>query len=196
MSEYGGKSMSEILKEQLALIGLLVLFVGIVSTETYYAWFGLRYQLLDVPATHLLYRGITSLVGEPLLALPYLVAVGCLCLDDQATRRNWSIRSVSVPLTYAVLVGLIAASYYGALHAANAAAQRDATAATSTLPRLLLAQPGVHQCEMDQDISTYRILRLTDDQLLAIRPGEADADVRPALRHFPRGCFGAITTAR
>ena len=63
------------LKEQLALITFVVLFAGMVSTETYYAAFGIRYQLLELSVAHLVSRGLTAVVDSPFLLIAYVAAI-------------------------------------------------------------------------------------------------------------------------
>src|SRR5690242_5635927 len=43
------EALSSTIKDELILISFLVLFVGIISTETYYHVFGVRYQFLSLP---------------------------------------------------------------------------------------------------------------------------------------------------
>jgi hypothetical protein len=64
------KSTVSVLKEQFAMIAILVVLIGTVYTDSYYAGFGLRYQSLNLPAAHILYRGFTAIVDMPSLALP------------------------------------------------------------------------------------------------------------------------------
>jgi hypothetical protein len=76
----GDKSAASVMKEQFALIGMLVVLIGAVYTDSYYSGFGLRYQSLGLPASHILYRGLTAVVDMPFLVVPYVVGVGWLAL--------------------------------------------------------------------------------------------------------------------
>src|SRR5438477_9600817 len=78
-----------IIKDQLILLSFLVLLAGIVSTETYYAVFGVKYQFLSLPSFHLIYRGLTSLFDAPLLLLTYAAAALWLVLDMYGAAKRW-----------------------------------------------------------------------------------------------------------
>lgn len=70
------KSPASVLKEQLVLIGTLVVLIGTIYTDSYYSGFGLRYQSLSLPASHILDCALTAVVDIPILVLPYLICVG------------------------------------------------------------------------------------------------------------------------
>ena len=62
------------LKDQIALLALLVTLAGLASTEAYYARFDLQYQFLGLPATHIVYRGIGIVSAHLYVVLPYALA--------------------------------------------------------------------------------------------------------------------------
>jgi hypothetical protein len=59
--------MLKVLKENLSLLSLMVVLVGTSSTDAYYSLFGLRYELIDIPASHILFRGLTAVWAFPAL---------------------------------------------------------------------------------------------------------------------------------
>ena len=67
--------MIKALRDNLALLALLITLVGISSTEAYYAYFGLKYQFIDLSGSHIPYRGLTTVFLFPLLIVLYLVAI-------------------------------------------------------------------------------------------------------------------------
>src|SRR5689334_17097620 len=80
-SEKQPESIATTLKAELALISLLVVFTGLATTEAYYGYLGLRYQSLNLSASHILYRGITAIPSAPILLLPYLCCFLLLFFD-------------------------------------------------------------------------------------------------------------------
>jgi hypothetical protein len=81
-------SLSGVIKDELYFISLLILFVGIISTESYYHTFGVKYQFLNLPVFHIIYRGLTANIANPVLLFSYLIAVGWLTLDSFAVKQN------------------------------------------------------------------------------------------------------------
>jgi hypothetical protein len=124
-----------VLKEQLALITFLVLFAGLVSTDTYYSGFGIRYQVMEFSITHLVYRGLTAVTDGPWLMIAYLVAIGwlaggCAWLSKKGARLCQWVQ----PITYAIIVTLVIIAYAAAISAGANAANRDLSAEASHLP--------------------------------------------------------------
>src|SRR4051812_8536687 len=68
-------TIAAIIKDQLVILGSLVLAVGIISTHSYYAVFGIKYQMLDLPTFHMVYHGLLILIDAPYLLAPYFIAV-------------------------------------------------------------------------------------------------------------------------
>ena len=68
-----------LIKDELLTLSSLVLFAGIISTEAYYDSFSVRYRLLGLPSSHVVYRGLTILIDAPYLLVPYLLAAIRLC---------------------------------------------------------------------------------------------------------------------
>lgn len=129
------KSTAAVLQEQIALIAILVVLVGTVYSDSYYAAFGLRYQSLNLPAAHIIYRGFTVLVTSPYVAIPpYLLAVGWLALISTRRPTPW-IGQNQIWLTYVVIVGVLFLAYPLTVHAGLRAAAQD-RGMESHLPRI------------------------------------------------------------
>src|SRR5882672_3320256 len=98
---------SGIIKDQLVLISFLVFFVGIISTHTYYASFGIKYQFLDLPTFHIIYYGLLILIDAPYLVIPYVLVIAWLGLDGYSAasrlRRFTQLRGL---LTYILIIPL------------------------------------------------------------------------------------------
>jgi|SRR5471032_843545 len=160
--------MTSLLKEQLALLGSLVLFVGLVSTEAYYAAFQVSYQHLSLPASHVVLRGLTVLVDAPYLLLPYAAAVAWLLRND--TKRKKQSGVPAPVLTYVFLAALVCLTYPLAQHAGLAQADRDSREGTSRLPRVSrLELEGADASVTPLEIP-YRVLVTDGDFVFLIRP--------------------------
>lgn len=180
------------LKSELTLVSLLVIFVGIVATEFYYGSFGLRYQFLNLPATHILYRGLTVVPAAPYLLIPYALGFFWLYLDGWLRDKLVS-RRVRSPVTYAVVIGLLAVTYPMARHAAKTQGDRDAHEATSTLPELVQMKTATQ--DVDLGIPHYRLLVIDGDFVVIFRPlrdGDKFATVK--LRRYKKGDIAILDT--
>src|ERR1041385_7956062 len=128
----------EIIKDQLVILGSLVLAVGIISTHSYYAAFGIKYQTLDLPTFHIVYHGLLILVDAPYLLVPYFIAVAWLCFGSYASTRDWNkFITLRIPLTYALILGLFVVTFPLARLAGTKQADADLHEQTSRLPRIV-----------------------------------------------------------
>lgn len=184
------KSTAAVLKEQIALIAILVVLVGTVYSDSYYAAFGLRYQSLSLPAAHIIYRGFTVLVTSPYVAIPYLLAVGWLALISTRRPTPW-IDQNQIWLTYVVIVGVLFLAYPLTVHAGLSAAAQD-RGMESHLPRIkrmLSAHADAGPCLPDQ----CRLLLIDADYLYVFVPQKDSNDV-PSLKRLDRKEFDEIDT--
>src|SRR6266545_3360112 len=88
---------------QASLMAAYMIFTGLVTTEAYYEVFGLRFQTLQFPPTHVVYRGLTILSSSPSLFVPLALFFGWLLVADdrvparpRASRRKWLALALSV----------------------------------------------------------------------------------------------------
>lgn len=184
------KTTVAVLKEQLALIGILVVLIGTIYTDSYYAAFGLRYQSLSLPASHVLYRGFTVLIGAPYVAIPYLLAVVWLALMSIKSESTWIGRN-QVWLTYLILTTILGLTYPLTVHAGLSAAAQD-RGMGSRLPkikRMMSSHADAPACQPDQ----CRLL-LTDTDYIYVFAPQANQNDLPNLKRLDRKEFNEIDT--
>jgi hypothetical protein len=188
-----GTDLASALKEQLALMTVLVLFAGLVSTETYYAAFGIRYQLLELSVSHLVSRGMTAVLDSPFLLVAYVAALFWLSFGAGwfgARRPSWS-RLVQ-PATYGLVFAIIVVAYLTSVSAGRDAARRDLGAMTSLLP--------VVQAMKSTDGRTlpyvgYRLLTAGNETVVVFKPIGSPAE-SPFIHLLKREDVGDITITR
>jgi hypothetical protein len=105
------ESIATTLKAELALIALLVVFTGPATTETYYGYFGLRYQFLNLSASHILYRGITAIPSAPTLLLPYVSCFLLLFSDSRMRGGTATAQQLRSPIAYGFVVAILLLAY-------------------------------------------------------------------------------------
>lgn len=132
------KSRNVNIKEQLSLLSLLVFFVGIVSTETYYAAFNVKYQTLSLPVFHIIYRGLTAILHNWLILGVYVLAALWLALQDAIVASASQKHNILAAILPYLFVGfVVVANYCLARDAGNTAAREDMYESTCTLPRII-----------------------------------------------------------
>ena len=128
--------MLKTLGENLSLLAILVVLVGVSSTDAYYASFGLKYQLLALTPDHILIRGLSAVFELPLIVTLYVIAI--MLIAGQARlalfvggvdRLRW--------LNYGFVIVLAIAGWWAGDYAGKAAASRDGTLERTTLPHLV-----------------------------------------------------------
>ncbi len=182
------------LKDQIALLALLVTLAGLASTEAYYARFNLQYQFLGLPATHIVYRGISIVLSGVYVCLPYLAACAWLLM---IAGRATPIRSerFQLMLTYLVVVGVMIATYAFAWIAGAGQANRDRIEATCSLPKVMAAE-----VKDSSDIDAgqrFRLLLTDSDSIVLFKPMESeDASKAPLIKRFAKDAIRVLETAR
>lgn len=182
-----------VLKEQLALVTFLVLFAGMVAVDTYYAGFGVRYQVMDFSATHLVYRGLTAVIDGPWLVIAYLVATGWLAGGSAwlaAQGARW-VRWVQ-PITYALIIVLVLVAYLAAIVAGANAAKSDLADKTSRLPviREIKGKDGAVL-----PFAGYRLLFAGKDSVVLFKAATSPAE-SPFIHLLKRDDTSDITITR
>jgi hypothetical protein len=161
-------SLAAALKDQIALISLLVLFAGFVSTDTYYSAFGLRFQLLDLPINHLIYRGLSALVNSSLLAPAYILAIAWLAFGAQLVQRYLKATNEQAQaISYTVIAVAVIAAYFGGIVAGRNAANEDILEATSRLP---VIQSITNSKGEPLQFEENRLLLNQKDRVVVFRP--------------------------
>jgi hypothetical protein len=186
--------LSGIIKDELFLIGFLILCVGVIFSDAYYARFGVKYQFLNFPSFHIIYRGLTALIGAPYLFLPYLLAVAWLGLDIYAMRKEWdAFLRFRTPASYLLLFLVLALCYPLAIRAGLKQAERDLNNQTSTLPQV--AKMVTKKDEFRQPEDNYRLLMIDGDFVIIFRPLEpSDQGVVPKIKRYSKGDVYVIET--
>lgn len=188
-------SLSGVIKDELFFISSLILFVGIISTETYYHYFGVKYQFLNLPIFHIIYRGVTAIIASPALLFPYLTAVGWLILDGFAVRQNWTrFLRFQRPLAYLLMLLVLLVAYPLARRSGRAEAQVDLQKDTSSLSTILrLEANGIS--EEDVDENEYRLLMIDSDYVIYFKPlKKGETQSIPVIHRLPRGEVHALDT--
>lgn len=188
--------LSGVIKDELVLMSFLVLFVGIISTETYYYSFGIKYQFLSLPASHVIYRGLTAIITSPSLLIPYIVAVAWLVLDGYAPRLNlrWLL-PLQRPLSYILMLVLLIIAYPLARRTGRLEASSDLRINTSSLPTLIYLKTS-DGTEYKSD-KGYRLLMIDSDYVIFFKPLEA-AEIAslPVIHRVPRGEVHVLDAAK
>lgn len=187
-------TITAIIKDQLVLLGSLVLAVGIISTHSYYAVFGIKYQMLDLPTFHMVYHGLLIIIDAPYLLAPYVIAVAWLCFDAYASLKNWSrfIR-IRVPSTYVLILALFIVRFPLARRAGTKQAQVDLQEATSILPRIVNMElaNGTKYGLGDG----YRLLEIDSTFTTVFKPlGVNDTSTLPNIKRFSKAQVNVIET--
>lgn len=189
-------AITEIIKDQLVILGSLVLAVGIISTHSYYAVFGIKYQMLDLPTFHIVYHGLLILIDAPYLLAPYFIAVAWLSLDSYASAESWNkfIR-IRIPLTYALILGLFVVTFPLARRAGTKQAEADLHEQTSMLPRIVNIEltDGTKYGLGDG----YRLLEADSTYTTVFKPLDvSDTSTLPNIKRFSKGQINVIETLR
>ncbi len=168
---------SENIYKLLTTLSLIVILVGIVTTEYYYIQFGIKYQFLEIPFFHLLYRGITAIYSAWYLIIIYIsIGIWLSFIETNNTikvRKNKFYKFLSNKTVSILLISLaILVSFPVARGIGISQAKKDLNYNTCTLPELLSIEiHGKEQLDFD---SSYRLLNISQDYIVFFIINEKD----------------------
>jgi hypothetical protein len=181
------------LKEQLLLVSFLVLFAGMISTDTYYAAFGLKYQFLDLPTEHLIYRGITALTTNWSLGVAYALSIFWLATGWSLLLSRFPKREQWLDLmTYLIVLLVMGVGYYSAINSGAKAAAVDLCESTSELPKV---EEATDTNDKKIPIDGYRVLLSGKDTVAVFRATDQVAQV-PFIHLLKREDIRELTLLR
>jgi hypothetical protein len=188
----GGSAVTAV-RDELLLIGLLTTFVGMIYVDAYYSSFAVKYQLLSLPSSFIVYQGIMAVVTQPWIIGLYVLAFALVHVIEIAVERgnvNERFRTALV-LVFAPILLIVA--YFVAISAGHRRATRDMDSTASTLPR-------VNRMVVDK-IGTFtrddnlRLFLGTSDQIMVFVP-QTDPNSIPIIKHFLKGDIHELETTR
>ena len=168
--------------------------MGIISTDAYYAQFAVKYQFLNLPVSHIIYRGLTVLIDAPYLLLPYLLAVAWMAFDIYATKHLRStFRTMRTIAAYSITLVILAVTYPLAVKAGIGQAQNDLYDKTSSLPHVVrLVTTKEEFAGPDRN---YRLLMTDASFVIVFKPLDAnDRGAVPHIKRFSKGDIYVIET--
>lgn len=186
--------MLKALKENLALLSLMVVLVGTSSTDSYYSTFGLKYQFLNIPASHILFRGLTAVWAFPVLAVLYALALALVAGQSRLVlllggldRVQWS--------NHAAVAIFITAAWFGGEFAGFKTAVSDMTADTSSLPLIVkIDLKDTTSAPAPLTASEgYRLLLQGSDGARIFKAVGNPRTESPLVRYISTGAINAIT---
>jgi len=189
-------TLASLIKDELIIISFLVFYIGIISTDAYYSYFAIKYQFLQFPTFHIIYRGLTVLLQSPILLIPYLLTISLLSIDFYAIKSKWmryqKFRTLGM---YVTLVSVIVLTYPLAIKAGKKGAELDVVDKTSSLPRITKLKTGIEKKEINLD-ANYRLLLETGDYVIFFQPIEAsDEAIYPTIHRYTRGDVYVLETS-
>jgi hypothetical protein len=186
--------MVKALRDSLGLLGLLVVLVGVSSTEAYYGTFGLRYQFLSVPAQHFLYRGLSSVFESWAIATLYLLGLSFIVCQSRMALFLGGLDRLRV-VNYLLVVLLAFSAWFAAGSAGAKAAIQDSGTAQSGLPKIVKLIPkGDAQIEsIDSASQGYRLLLQVSGGIYMLRGVNNPASEEPIVRFVSGGSINAMS---
>ncbi len=124
-------------KDELFLISFIILCAGLVFTDSYYQRFGFKYQLLDLSAMHIIYKGLTMVINSPFMLIPYLLTVGLILFEVFAIRKKMNLfLMMRTPVIYLFLIINLLIIFPLAKNAGVKQAMIDIKSTSSGLPKI------------------------------------------------------------
>ncbi len=186
--------MLKVLKENLSFLSLLVVLIGTSSTESYYESFGLKYQLLNVPATHILFRGLTAIWALPVLAILYILALAIVTSQSRIALLLGGLDRLRWANHGAVAIFVVLA-WAGGEYAGYSAAMADMKADASGLPLVskIDFKEGASDLLPSSPSQGYRLLLQTSEGLRIFKAVQNPTNESPLIKFIPAGAINAVT---
>jgi hypothetical protein len=185
--------MLKALRDHLGLLSLVVVLVGVSSTEAYYGSYGLRYQFLSIPTNHVLYRGLTATFDSMLIAGLYLVAIAAMAGQSRLAFALGGLDRVRW-LNYALVVLVAVAAWFAGLAAGYSAAITDSTEGVTGLPLIqaLHVKNGSAVAGIDSAVQGYHLLLHTSSGAYILRPVRDPETETPTVQFVAGGTIESL----
>lgn len=183
------KRLADILKEQLALVALVVLLSGTVYADAYYSQFGIKLSSLGFQSSYIVYRGFSVVLDHPSIAVPYFVSLAWFAFDEMNLRRQSAFIRFRTLAAYIMVVMVLVSSYYLAYRAGVSRSIQDMHKETSTLAKIKNSRPPIDGCAADE----CRVLLSDSESVYILKPSpENEKSTVPNTRILARKDYDEI----
>jgi hypothetical protein len=184
-------SLADWLTRMFTVLSALVLFSGIVNTEAYYAVFGVRYQTLQFPATHMIYRGVISAMTLRSTLIPMLLAILWFIWTDRVVHPPANRQATVMILALAAIL-IVVLDLWLARESGIDAGISDTVLTTTTLPHVetVSEQQGTLPIKPGD-----LVLWFDSDEIVAFTP-LTNATSQPIIKRVQRKDVHEFTLAR
>jgi hypothetical protein len=185
-------SLASVLKEEVLVLGFLILYVGIVSADAYYRYFGVKYQLLNLPSVQ--YRGSILLFYSPSLLVPFTLVAIWLIVDRYAMKTYARFRRARHIAVYVVMLLILLIAYQLAVRAGMKEAEKDMYETSSSLPKVVKLVTA-KETLIGAD-SNLRLLMVDEDFVIVFEPLKpSETEAFPHMKRFAKGDVNVIETS-
>ena len=186
--------MLKALKDNLSLVAILVVLSGTSSTEAYYSSFGLKYQLLNLPASHILYRGLTAALTYVPLAALYILVLALMVSQSRLALLFGGPDRVRF-VNHALIVALVIGGWFGGRQVGLQEAVKDSSTSKTTLPlvKSLTAHEQGVSVEVASPAEGYHVVLQTGAGLYLIQTVNNAETEKPLVRFISSGSIESAT---
>jgi hypothetical protein len=179
-SERATDRIDEVLLGQLGLLAVVVILIGIVVRETYYADFGIGAHAMTFDLPELVYRGLKAMGSSGVVLLLVLSTAAWLsfCRLEATKEHPAKVVHWRIPATYLLVLLLLPVSFFEARAIGHNMARLDMASKTSTLPHLFVDESGKYA-----GFDGCRVLVSSGEALVVFRPTSGAAGEAPVV-HF------------
>src|SRR3981081_647268 len=112
------------IRDQVIFVASFFSIFGLIMTDSYYTVFGIKYQFLQLTATHIIYRGFTLIYFDVVFTVVFLVLLLGVAISQFKFQLRIGTRRLSGQIiVYAVLAAaVISGGYLAFLVGKNTAA--------------------------------------------------------------------------
>ena len=124
------------MRDQAIFVAAFFSIFGLITTDMYYSTFGVKYQFLNLNATHMVYRGFTEIYFNPLFfGVFIIILVGVFTSQARFTVKVRRTEIDAQYFAYAVLGIALCVGVYLSITTGETSATRDIYADTTSLHR-------------------------------------------------------------
>lgn len=183
-------------KDELFFISFIILCAGLVFTDSYYQRFGFRYQLLDLSAMHIIYKGLTMIINSPLMLIPYSLTVGLILFEILAIRKGFKFfLMMRTPITYLFLVVNFLIIFPLSINAGAHQAMIDMRYSSSGLPKIKTLNSKVLVIDSLKKNDKYLLFMIDGDFVTVFTAlNENEKKGYPIIKRIPKSEIELLET--
>ena len=185
------KSLFSNIKEELALITLVILATGLIFVDAYYQTYGLRVDSFSGNSLMLVYKGLLMTINYPIIFLPYAITIAIPSIDIYLAKTKWWLK-FKRPIAYTILFFILYFAYCLATNLGVRRGRQDMVLNTTHLSKIQVLETKSDTTQAPEQI--LLLLATDNDFIYVFEPTPNLENQIPVIQRISKGEVLSVKT--